>query len=102
MSQTQAVGAGGMPGGALYIIDYGSGNLRSVQKAFEHVGVPAVVGSAPQAIREATAQVLPGVGAFEDFAIGRKREQRPRVAVAVVFQVEHFGETGAGGFLLGP
>lgn len=64
MSQTQAVGAGGMPGGALYIIDYGSGNLRSVQKAFEHVGVPAVVGSDPQAIREATALVLPGVGAF--------------------------------------
>lgn len=50
--------------GTLYIVDYGSGNLRSVQKAFEHVGVPALVGSDPQAIREATALVLPGVGAF--------------------------------------
>jgi imidazole glycerol-phosphate synthase subunit HisH len=52
------------PGGALYIVDYGSGNLRSVQKAFEHVGVPAAVGSDPKAIREAAALVLPGVGAF--------------------------------------
>jgi imidazole glycerol-phosphate synthase subunit HisH len=50
--------------GALYIVDYGSGNLRSVQKAFEHVGVSAVVGSDPQAMRDAAALVLPGVGAF--------------------------------------
>jgi glutamine amidotransferase len=50
--------------GALYIVDYGSGNLRSVQKAFEHVGVPAQVGSDPQAIKDAAALVLPGVGAF--------------------------------------
>ncbi len=50
--------------GALYIVDYGSGNLRSVQKAFEHVGVPAAVGSDPAAIKDAAALVLPGVGAF--------------------------------------
>jgi glutamine amidotransferase len=50
--------------GALYIVDYGSGNLRSVQKAFEHVGVPAAVGSDAGAIRDAAALVLPGVGAF--------------------------------------
>ena len=50
--------------GALYIVDYGSGNLRSVQKAFEHVGVPAVVGSDPRAMSDAAALVLPGVGAF--------------------------------------
>ncbi len=48
----------------LYIVDYGSGTLRSVQKAFEHVGVPAAVGSDPEAVREAAALVLPGVGAF--------------------------------------
>lgn len=52
------------PSGGLYIVDYGSGNLRSVQKAFEHVGVSAVVGSDPQAMRDASALVLPGVGAF--------------------------------------
>jgi imidazole glycerol-phosphate synthase subunit HisH len=50
--------------GVLYIVDYGSGNLRSVQKAFEHVGVSAVVGSDPRAIKDAAALVLPGVGAF--------------------------------------
>lgn len=52
------------PNRALYIVDYGSGNLRSVQKAFEHVGVPGAVGADPGAIREAAALVLPGVGAF--------------------------------------
>lgn len=50
--------------GALYILDYGSGNLRSVQKAFEHVGVEALVGSDPRALASAAALVLPGVGAF--------------------------------------
>jgi imidazole glycerol-phosphate synthase subunit HisH len=48
----------------IYIIDYGSGNLRSVQKAFEHVGVAADVGSDVQAMRGARGLVLPGVGAF--------------------------------------
>ncbi len=49
---------------SLYIIDYGAGNLRSVQKAFAHVGVEAAVGSDPRAIEAAGGLVLPGVGAF--------------------------------------
>ena len=48
----------------LYIVDYGSGNLRSVQKAFEHVGVVAEVGSDARRMKEASGLVLPGVGAF--------------------------------------
>lgn len=48
----------------LYIIDYGSGNLRSVQKAFEHVGAHAEVGADPRRMRDARGLVLPGVGAF--------------------------------------
>lgn len=48
----------------LYIIDYGSGNLRSVQKAFEHVGARAEIGSDPLRARAAAGLVLPGVGAF--------------------------------------
>lgn len=48
----------------LYIIDYGSGNLRSVQKAFEHVGVYAEVGSDVERMHDADGLVLPGVGAF--------------------------------------
>jgi imidazole glycerol-phosphate synthase subunit HisH len=50
--------------GFLYILDYGSGNLRSVQKAFEHVGVRAEVGSDAARMRRAAGIVLPGVGAF--------------------------------------
>ncbi len=46
------------------IIDYGMGNLRSVQRAFEHVGAEAVVTAHPETIESASAVVLPGVGAF--------------------------------------
>ncbi len=48
------------------IIDYGMGNLRSVQKALEAVGADAVVSSQPQTILDADSVVLPGVGAFKD------------------------------------
>ena len=44
----------------------------------------------------------PGVGAFEDFAIGRKREQRPGVAIDVIFQIENLRKTGAGDFAFRP
>lgn len=46
------------------VIDYGMGNLRSVQKGLEKVGQEAVVTSNPDIIKEASALVLPGVGAF--------------------------------------
>lgn len=48
----------------LYVIDYGSGNLRSVQKAFERLGVYAEVGCDPRRMMDADGLVLPGVGAF--------------------------------------
>ncbi len=48
------------------IIDYGMGNLRSVQKAFEAVDAPAEVTRDPDTILNASAMVLPGVGAFKD------------------------------------
>lgn len=50
----------------LTIVDYGSGNLRSVQKAFERLGCPALVTDDPQRVAEADRLVLPGVGAFGD------------------------------------
>jgi glutamine amidotransferase len=46
------------------IIDYGVGNLRSVEKAFAATGTKAVVSSDKTVLREASALVLPGVGAF--------------------------------------
>jgi glutamine amidotransferase len=48
------------------IVDYGMGNLRSVSKAFKKVGVDALVTSRPSDIDNASAVVLPGVGAFRD------------------------------------
>ncbi len=48
------------------IIDYGMGNLRSVQKGFEHVGHEAVVTREPAVMERASHVVLPGVGAFGD------------------------------------
>ncbi len=48
------------------IIDYGSGNLRSVQKALERVGVEARITDDPNVVAESSHLVLPGVGAFGD------------------------------------
>ena len=48
------------------IIDYQMGNLRSVQKALEQVGHPAVITSDPSQLRDAERIVLPGVGGFRD------------------------------------
>ncbi len=49
------------------IIDYKMGNLRSVQKGFEHAGVSnVVVTDDPAVVEAADAIVLPGVGAFRD------------------------------------
>ncbi|HSB07924.1 MAG TPA: imidazole glycerol phosphate synthase subunit HisH [Blastocatellia bacterium] len=50
------------------IINYGVGNLRSVEKAFEAVGHPAVVTGDASTIRDADHLVLPGVGAFGECA----------------------------------
>lgn len=46
------------------IIDYGMGNLRSVQKALERIGQEAVLTSDPAEVRGAQKLILPGVGAF--------------------------------------
>jgi glutamine amidotransferase len=46
------------------ILDYGMGNLRSVEKALEHVGAASVRTADHDVVREADAVVLPGVGAF--------------------------------------
>ncbi|MBI4681750.1 MAG: imidazole glycerol phosphate synthase subunit HisH [Nitrospirae bacterium] len=48
------------------IIDYGMGNLRSVEKGFLKVGVDVTVTNKPDVVKKAEAVVLPGVGAFKD------------------------------------
>jgi glutamine amidotransferase len=52
------------------VLDYGIGNLRSAEKALQHVGVDAALTSDPVVARQAAGVVLPGVGAF-----GRCMEQ---------------------------
>ena len=56
------------------IVDYGMGNLRSVQKAFEKLGFPAAICTRAAEIAGAEKLVLPGVGAFRD-AIDELRRQ---------------------------
>jgi imidazole glycerol-phosphate synthase subunit HisH len=48
------------------LLDYGSGNLRSVQKALLKVGADVRIVTKPEEMAEARAAVLPGVGAFDD------------------------------------
>ncbi len=55
------------------ILDYGMGNLRSVEKALEHVGATATVTSDAGVVRDADGVILPGVGAFPK-AMERVRE----------------------------
>jgi glutamine amidotransferase len=50
----------------IVIVDYGMGNLRSVQKAFEHIGAHAIITTDADDLQGAPAVVLPGVGAFGD------------------------------------
>ena len=54
-----------MTGLRLAVIDYGAGNLRSVAKALERLGVKALVSGEPQDVAGADALVLPGQGACD-------------------------------------
>ena len=49
---------------SVMIIDYGMGNLSSVQRALEEVGAAAWISDKPSEIKEAASLLLPGVGAF--------------------------------------
>ncbi|MGE0067938.1 MAG: imidazole glycerol phosphate synthase subunit HisH [Solirubrobacterales bacterium] len=53
-----------MSSARIAILDYGMGNLRSVEKALEHVGAVATITDDPATVRAADGVILPGVGAF--------------------------------------
>ncbi len=57
------------------LIDYGSGNLRSVEKALLKVGADVQVVTKPAEIKGARAVVLPGVGAFDDCVHALQRQE---------------------------
>ncbi|MHA1697764.1 MAG: imidazole glycerol phosphate synthase subunit HisH [Promethearchaeota archaeon] len=50
----------------IHIIDYGIGNLRSIQKGLEKAGADAIITNSLEKIEDSNAIVLPGVGAFKD------------------------------------
>lgn len=56
------------------IVDYGMGNLRSVQKAFEYLGYDAAITDQTKSLAEASHIVLPGVGAFRDAIAALKQK----------------------------
>jgi glutamine amidotransferase len=58
----------------IHIVDYGMGNLRSVQKAFESLGVEAAICTEASELADCPKMVLPGVGAFRD-AIHELKQQ---------------------------
>ena len=92
------------------VVDYGMGNLRSVQKGLERVGQDAVITSNPDIIKKASALVLPGVGAFRacmnnlqsyglvDVVLSSIKKGKPFLGICVGMQLlfsecEEFGES---------
>ncbi|HIW67313.1 imidazole glycerol phosphate synthase subunit HisH [Dietzia aerolata] len=61
------------------ILDYGSGNLRSAQRALERVGASVEVTSDPREATESEALVVPGVGAFAACMQGLEAVKGPRI-----------------------
>lgn len=59
------------------MIDYGASNIRSAQKAFEHIGADVVLTEDPDVVRKADKLVLPGVGAFGSGMAGLRQRHLP-------------------------
>ena len=57
------------------LIDYGAGNVRSVQKALEAAGGDVRLEKSPEGVAKADALVLPGVGAFDDCINSMQRQE---------------------------
>lgn len=72
------------PNNELILIDAGTGNLRSVQKALEAVGAGVLCTNDPRKVKEAGRVVLPGVGAFGDFMSGLRARGLEEVVKEVV------------------
>lgn len=100
------------------IIDYGVGNLRSIEKAFAATGNNAVISNDMKVLHEARALVLPGVGAFaacmnalvangfDRLVLERARQGVPLIGICVGMQMlfeesAEFGKTKGLGLLRG-
>jgi len=95
------------------LLDYGSGNLRSVEKALRKVGADVLVTTSPKGLKDARAAVLPGVGAFDDCITAMQKQElleavkqfvgsgRPFLGICVGYQAlfersEEFNSCAAG------
>src|SRR5687768_8211360 len=63
------------PRPVIALLDYGSGNLRSVEKALRKVGADVLVTTSPKGLKDARAAVLPGVGAFDDCITAMRKQE---------------------------
>jgi glutamine amidotransferase len=108
-----AVGWGLKLGGVIALLDYGSGNLRSVHKALLKVGAEVRIAQRPDEVGDARGMVLPGVGAFDDCIHALQRQElfaevrrwigsgRPFLGICVGYQAlfersEEFNSSAAG------
>ncbi len=66
------------------IIDYGVGNLRSVEKAFAYIGCEATISSDPEFVLKADGIILPGVGAYSDAMDNLKKAGMVDVVKSVI------------------
>jgi len=66
------------------LLDYGSGNLRSVHKALLKVGADVRIAQSPAQIGDARAMVLPGVGAFDDCINALRKQELLEAARAFI------------------
>ena len=57
------------------LLDYGAGNLSSVEKALRYVGSDVELMQTPDRVKDADAVVLPGVGAFDDCITAMRRQE---------------------------
>jgi glutamine amidotransferase len=85
------------------------GNLRSVEKALEHVGAAATISSEAEAIRDADGLILPGVGAFpkamerirerslDELVLERKEADIPVLGICLGLQLLFESSTELGG-----
>jgi glutamine amidotransferase len=95
------------------LLDYGSGNLRSVHKALLKVGADVCIVQNPEGLKDARAVVLPGVGAFDDCINALRKQElleasrefiksgRPFLGICVGYQAlfeksEEFNSCAAG------
>ena len=95
------------------LLDYGAGNLRSVEKALRFVGGDVELVQSPDGTKDASAVVLPGVGAFDDCVNAMQRQEllaasrefiktgRPFLGICVGYQAmfdrsEEFASRAAG------